>query len=262
MESVWILAGRFHPVLVHFPIALLTVGGALRALAVVRGREGRAGSVMLQLGAVAAAVACVAGFAYADDGQFRGDALVLVEQHRNAAVAATVCAIAAALVDRFAVGPRALVATLGLLCAGVVGYAGHLGGTSVYGADHYTVGARGGEAVAEGGAPTRVAPPPGEAIDFVRDVQPIFADRCYRCHDKRKRKGGLRLDRKKYFLEGGDGGPSVVAGRPMASKLFQMINLPVDHEDYMPAKGDPIPPGEVEVIGRWIEQGAVWPDDA
>ena len=109
-------------------------------------------------------------------------------------------------------------------------------------------------------AAVAVAPVAG-AVDFVRDVQPIFEQRCYRCHDGRKRKGGLRLDRKKYFDEGGDGGPAVVAGKPMASKLFQMINLPVDHEDYMPAKGDPIPQGEVDVIGRWIEQGAVWPEE-
>jgi hypothetical protein len=116
------------------------------------------------------------------------------------------------------------------------------------------------DAISAGAASSAV--PVVGAIDFVRDVQPIFKQRCYRCHDGRQRKGGLRLDRKKYFIEGGDGGPAVVAGKPMASKLFQMINLPEDHEDYMPAKGDPIPAVEVDVIGRWIEQGAAWPDEA
>jgi len=272
LHTLWILIGRFHPVLVHFPIALLTVGAALRAWAALRPgpdaeRHRAAGSTLLLLGVLGGVVTCIAGFAYADDGQFRGSALAAVEQHRNMAVIATLLGLAAVLVDRFRVGPAPAVTVVALVSAGAVGYAGHLGGVSVYGPDHYTVEPREAAPVADGrDTPAAPAPivtvAPGEAIDFMRDVQPILDARCYRCHDARKRKGGLRLDKKKYFLEGGDGGSAVVAGKPMASKLFQMINLPVDHEDYMPAKGDPIPQAEVDVIGRWIEQGAIWPDGA
>ncbi len=272
MDTLWILIGRFHPVLVHFPIALLTVGAGLRAWATVRPgdaaeRHRAAGSTLMLLGLAGAVVACVAGFAYADDGQFRGEALAAVLRHRNAALIATGAGLLAVLVDRLKLGPAPAATALALVAAGVTGYAGHLGGVSVYGPDHYTVGPRDTAPVAGGdGQPAEVAPvvtvAPGQRIDFMRDVQPILDTRCYRCHDGRKRKGGLRLDKKKYFLEGGDGGPAVVAGKPMASKLFQMVNLPIDHEDYMPAKGDPIPQPEIDVLGRWIEQGAVWPDDA
>ncbi len=270
METLWILIGRFHPVLVHFPIALLTVGAGLRAWSALRPGEAaeghaRAGSTLMVLGVLGGVIACVAGFAYAADGQFRGDALAAVEQHRNAAIIATALGLVAVIVDRVKAGPAPTATVIALVAAAAVGYAGHLGGVSVYGADHYTVAPRD-HAPAAGEGPAEPKPvatvAPGEAVDFLRDVQPIFDTRCYRCHDGRKRKGGLRLDRKKYFLEGGDGGPSVIAGKPMASKLFQMINLPIDHEDYMPAKGDPIPQAEVDVIGRWIEQGAPWPDDA
>lgn len=266
LEMVWAFVGRFHPVLVHFPIALLIVGAALRVWGMRRPRWQEAGSLLLLLGAVAAVAATVAGFAFAGEGGFRGEALAAVEAHRNAGVAATLCAVVAVLLDRLRVGPGAVAAGLAVMTAGVVGYAGHLGGVSVYGAEHFAWGEPKASPVSdESPAPTAAAAPVvtpvAGAVDFARDVQPIFEQRCYRCHDGRKRKGGLRLDRKKYFDEGGDGGPAVVAGRPMASKLFQMINLPVDHEDYMPAKGDPIPQGEVDVIGRWIEQGAVWPEE-
>lgn len=263
-DSLWILVGRFHPVLVHFPIALLIVGAGLRLWGLARGaRDGaadqvQAGRTLIALGAVAALVATIAGLAHADDGQFRGAALEAVLAHRNAAFLATGAAILAALVDRFRVGPASGALALALVTAGLVGYAGHLGGVSVYGPDHYAI-----ERGPDDASPAQpvVQVPAGAAIVFARDVRPIFEMRCYRCHDGRKRKGGLRLDKKKYFDQGGDGGPAVVAGRPMASKLFQMINLPVDHEDYMPSKGDPIPPTEVEIIGRWITQGAVWPAD-
>ncbi len=40
-------------------------------------------------------------------------------------------------------------------------------------------------------------PPPAEGrIDFVRDVQPIFAERCYGCHGPHRQEVGFRLDHK------------------------------------------------------------------
>ena len=33
-------------------------------------------------------------------------------------------------------------------------------------------------------------------VDFVRDVQPIFAKHCFTCHGEKKQKAGLRLDRR------------------------------------------------------------------
>ena len=48
--------------------------------------------------------------------------------------------------------------------------------------------------------------------DFVRDVQPILAGQCVRCHSAALPQGGLRLDTREGFLKGGLGGP-VVAGR-------------------------------------------------
>ncbi|MGH7226316.1 MAG: c-type cytochrome domain-containing protein, partial [Gemmataceae bacterium] len=41
------------------------------------------------------------------------------------------------------------------------------------------------------------------SIDFVKDVQPIFAASCYSCHGAKKRKGDLRLDRKGSALGSG-----------------------------------------------------------
>src|ERR1051325_4313566 len=36
------------------------------------------------------------------------------------------------------------------------------------------------------------------AVDYNRDIRPIFSDNCYACHgpDQNKRKAGLRLDQK------------------------------------------------------------------
>src|SRR4051812_30663592 len=39
-------------------------------------------------------------------------------------------------------------------------------------------------------------------VDFARDVQPLFAQHCYKCHDGQARKGGLQLDAKQKALAG------------------------------------------------------------
>src|SRR5947209_9082912 len=64
------------------------------------------------------------------------------------------------------------------------------------------------------GASARGVPAPadlaGPAVDFVRDVQPIFQSACYKCHDAAKHKGGMRLDSKTTAFIGGDSGETSI----------------------------------------------------
>jgi hypothetical protein len=49
---------------------------------------------------------------------------------------------------------------------------------------------------------------------FERDVRPLLADRCLKCHGPQKQKGGLRLDSRASILQGGETGPAAVPGTP------------------------------------------------
>ncbi|HEX5243908.1 MAG TPA: c-type cytochrome domain-containing protein, partial [Tepidisphaeraceae bacterium] len=40
-------------------------------------------------------------------------------------------------------------------------------------------------------------------IDFVRDIQPIFRENCYKCHGPEKQKAQLRFDSKDSVYAGG-----------------------------------------------------------
>jgi mono/diheme cytochrome c family protein len=44
------------------------------------------------------------------------------------------------------------------------------------------------------------------AVDFVKDIQPIFKERCQACHGSSKQEAALRLDHKPSALKGGDFG--------------------------------------------------------
>ena len=96
------------------------------------------------------------------------------------------------------------------------------------------------------------------AVDFAKDIQPIFLNRCIECHGPEKQKGKLRLDIKsEAFKEE----TVIVAGKPDESELYARVILPADHDDIMPAKGEPLTKAQIDLLKVWIETGAQWPDD-
>lgn len=105
-------------------------------------------------------------------------------------------------------------------------------------------------------APLAVAAP----VDFVRDVRPIFERRCYDCHGETKRKSGLRLDVKAAALKGGDNhGPDIIPGKAKDSPLIHFL-ITKDEDEIMPPKGERLSVVEIDLITRWIDEGAHWPD--
>ncbi len=106
-----------------------------------------------------------------------------------------------------------------------------------------------------------LALPARAAVDFARDIQPIFAKHCYSCHGAEKQKSGLRLDIKAAAFAGGDAGKSIVLGKSAESRLVKFVSG-ADKENVMPPKGERLGATQVALIKEWIDAGAVWPDSA
>jgi mono/diheme cytochrome c family protein len=99
-------------------------------------------------------------------------------------------------------------------------------------------------------------------IDFARDIQPLFAKRCYECHGEKKQRGGLRLDERKAAFEGSNSGAVLVPGNVAKSKLLHVV-AGLDPDSQMPPKERPqLTRAEIAVLRAWIEQGANWPEAA
>ncbi|MCB1063733.1 MAG: PSD1 domain-containing protein [Verrucomicrobiae bacterium] len=98
------------------------------------------------------------------------------------------------------------------------------------------------------------------AVDFVRDVRPIFQEHCYRCHGAEKQKSGLRLDVKEAALQGGSGhAPDIIPDSAGSSPLIQFVRGD-DPEMRMPKDGDPLSKAEIATLTQWINEGAKWPN--
>jgi len=100
----------------------------------------------------------------------------------------------------------------------------------------------------------------GGPVDFVREVLPILAENCFKCHgpDEGARKSRLRLDLREGALAGGKSGdPAIVAGDPEASELlFRVTETTAKRRMPPPDSGKVLTEAQIATLRRWIEQGA------
>ena len=101
--------------------------------------------------------------------------------------------------------------------------------------------------------------PPAAPPDFHREIRGILEVSCIQCHGAEKQKGELRLDTLAHATKGGDGGAAITPGNWAKSSLIERIVLPADDDDVMPPKGDPLKPKQIDLLKRWVADGAKWP---
>ena len=98
-------------------------------------------------------------------------------------------------------------------------------------------------------------------IDFARQIKPILAAHCVKCHGPQKHEAGLRLDTATTLLDGGERGPAVVRGKATASLLIKAITGSDDAISKMPPEGLGLSSKELALLKAWIDEGATPPVD-
>jgi hypothetical protein len=101
----------------------------------------------------------------------------------------------------------------------------------------------------------------GPSVEFNRDVRPILADACYRCHgpDANSRQAELRLDTQEGAVAKHDGRAAIVPGKLAESELWRRIASPNPEERMPPAdSGKRLSGEQIATLRRWIERGAEW----
>ena len=96
-------------------------------------------------------------------------------------------------------------------------------------------------------------------VDYLREVKPLLAQHCYRCHGASQQKGGMRADTVAFLKEGGDAGSSIKPGDSKASIMVQAMLGEHDEISRMPYKKAPLADAEIAKIRAWIDAGAPAP---
>lgn len=282
------LIGRFHPLLLHFPIGLLAWAAVVELICVYRKRsvpeDGPDSLAFVVPGAAFALLASVSGWLLADP----NDPDTALAWHRWLGVSTTLLAVVTCGVGIVASrGSRVAGNSYRLslfLCVPTLMGAGHIGGELKWGDGFVEKGfekvffaeaepivqappGSGGasvetapgktRALAETSVPTELA-----AVNLFHDrIQPLLEKHCVSCHGPEKSKGKLRLDSGKDLHDMTREFPLVVAGKPEESLMLELVMLDADDDDRMPPPDEPgLSAEELADFTAWVEAGAPWPE--
>jgi mono/diheme cytochrome c family protein len=97
-----------------------------------------------------------------------------------------------------------------------------------------------------------------EPVDFTTQVKPILNKNCISCHGGVRQKGGFSLlFRDEALAKTKSGKYAIIPGDPGHSEMIRRITLD-DPEDRMPYKHDPLSKNDIDILRRWIKEGAKW----
>ncbi len=94
--------------------------------------------------------------------------------------------------------------------------------------------------------------PTGPAVDYGKEIRPLFEERCANCHLGRNAKGGLSLATEQAIKSGGKNGPSVTAGNGAGSLLIQYLKG--EKQPRMPLNGSALDDGKIALVAKWIDR--------
>ena len=245
------LIGHLHPTLVHLPIGILLLAGLFQLLALQPKYASlqSATSIALFWGMIAAIASCISGYLLSLSGDYEEE---LVSTHQWFGISTAFISLIAYLFHRW---ENVFAKWVILLMVPLIIITGHFGGTLTHGSDYLIQGFSKNEKVEE--KAIKPIADVQEANVYTDIVQPIFESKCYTCHNKRKKKGGLRLDEPSFILKGGKDGEVIKPGNAAESDMIKRILLPRNDEDHMPPKEKPqLKDNEIEILHWWIGTGA------
>ena len=99
-----------------------------------------------------------------------------------------------------------------------------------------------------------------DEVRFSRDIRPLLNQNCMPCHGGVRQKNGVSfLFREEALGRGKSGKRTIVPGKPGESELMARVTSR-DPETRMPYHSSPLSPQQIELLRRWIKQGAKWED--
>ena len=243
--------GHFHPLIVHFPIGLIS----LVAIFEIIGRQKQLGflqksvPILLGLGLLSTLLSVWMGYYLYQSGEYGGE---LVRNHLWGGVVLGVGIILTVGLFRWKGRFWGYYMALVLTNIALI-YTGHLGGSLTHG-ESYLVDAM---PVKDIKAPIE-AKTPEEYVVFEELVMPVLKRRCQSCHNPNKIKGGVLLTSYEDILKGGKSEkPGITPGDLEGSEVFQRVILDESEDGRMPPEGKPgLGEAERALLEWWISTGA------
>lgn len=250
LPSLLQVAGRLHPLVLHFPLVFVLVFSGLLLF-----QPASAGShphwrfameILLVASAVTSAVAAIMGLFLSVQGEY-DDTAIGFHKWGGLAISLILCLLYLIRNHIFlhrVAGKIGSVFILSLLAV-----TGHYGAVLTHGENFVFAPLESGE--------ENALPPIEEALVYDHLVYPIFEDKCISCHNNNKKKGGLVMETRELLLKGGKTGKLWDTAGVGLGLMMERIHLPAGAKKHMPPKGKPqLSEQEALILERWVATGA------
>ena len=243
---------HLHPVVVHLPIGVLLLACIFYLLS-LRERYAPlrpATRLSLLIGMITAIIACISGYLLSISDDYDAE---LVGQHQWSGISLAIASVILYFLSRNS-HRKTIHAVVAVIVIALIVVTGHLGGSLTHGSDYLTKSFNTEE---ETNGQRKPIPNVEEAVVYSDIIQPLFENKCYSCHGKRRQKGGLRIDQPDRLMKGGKDGVVIVPGNAERSDMIRRLLLAREEEDHMPPKEKPqLKEHEIALIHWWISAGA------
>ena len=230
------VAGRMHPLILHFPITLVVLFVFQRL--VLR----RSDNTLLLLAAFTAALTALMGLFLSKEPGYDPDVLFW---HKYSGVAVSFLTLAWYHWYQRLQTVRFAGVGVAIGCLALLTFTGDKGADITHGHNFLL-------------APVSSASSAGkvsleDAVVFNDMVRPILQNKCMGCHNSSKAKGQLIMETTQLLLKGGKNGPVWDSSAADFGLMMHRVHLPPDDEKHMPPKGKPqLTDQEITILYQWL----------
>jgi mono/diheme cytochrome c family protein/uncharacterized membrane protein len=269
-NSILELLGRFHPLIVHFPLSLIWLAFLVESVVLFQKTEKYKPTIkiVLWIVAISSSLSVAFGLLLISQEEYGGSE---VQFHKWFGITTlvlswlTLYAFSANEVKTYRI--LLIISTFG------VSITGHFGAILTHGDEYLTevfekkevnLNPKNLEKLITTNhldSKNNIIQPEVPTSRLTYDALNILNSRCFECHGPKKSKGKLRLDSQEFALKGGKSGPAFDLEHPGKSEMLRRILLPANHDDAMPTKGKRLTKSEISILQNWIKEGAVYTEE-
>ena len=249
---VWLqVAGRMHPLILHFPLALVVLYAFTTLIAgfkkennneIFRNLTG----FLLLLAALTSVLTSLAGLFLSREDGYDAEALFW---HKWSGAAISFFTLGWYYFGKQVQSKKIVSIFTSAVALLLIIFAGHQGAGITHGQNFLLAPM----------LPEKKQPvvSPEEAFVFADMVKPILQAKCESCHNDKKAKGELIMETEASLLKGGKSGELWDSTAADLGLMLRRVHLPMEAKKHMPPQGKPqLTEEEIGIITQWIRKGS------
>lgn len=256
VENLLALIGRFHPLIIHLPIGFIVMGLLIELNKKKFNWSNDSLKFIFFWASISGVLSIISGYFQYQKGGYLWET---VDLHFYAGITTVLLSFCFYLylngVNYVISIPRKNF-TIGHLI--LLSITGHLGGNITHGEDHLTEPIYNlvGMSDEQINITMNYEDYANKSV-FINLIQPILDDKCVKCHNQKKTKGGLQMHNFESVVKGGKNGIILNFDDPELSEILVRIHLPKAQKKHMPPSGSKqLSREEIKMLSIWIHGGS------